>query len=191
MLLLGMPLWPVGLVLDSRVRPMGTVAVLYVAMYSLLPHKEVPFVRHENPCISTLCTSIISTAIASQGAGALWLSWRLHAIVLTVLSNVQVRFLFPVLPLFNAVAATGLAHVWQFSRRRRSIMIMWHVGASIGALICLSIVLTALAASHFNYPGGTALQELHAATQSSVSTDIAHCTAHDLVLITADHCRGY
>lgn len=43
MLLLGMPFWPVGLVLDSRVRPMGTVAVLYVAMYSLLPHKEVTF----------------------------------------------------------------------------------------------------------------------------------------------------
>lgn len=41
MLLLGLPLWLVGGVLDARVRPMAAVAALYVALYSLLPHKEV------------------------------------------------------------------------------------------------------------------------------------------------------
>jgi alpha-1,6-mannosyltransferase len=84
----------------------------------------------------------------------------------SLLPHKEVRFLFPVLPLFNAVAATGLAHVWQLCRQQRSTRLLWHLGASIAALMCLSIVLTALAASHFNYPGGTALQQLHAATQS-------------------------
>lgn len=53
MLLLGMPLWPVGMLLDSRVRPMGAVAVVYVAMYSLLPHKEVTLWKDR--CISIGC----------------------------------------------------------------------------------------------------------------------------------------
>jgi hypothetical protein len=112
--------------------------------------------------------------------------WHPHIHNSRMTSVVQVRFLFPVLPLFNAVAAAGLAHVWQLCRRQRSNNILWHVGASIAASMCLSIVLTALAASHFNYPGGTALQQLHAATQSRVSTDIMYCSAHDLVLITAE-----
>jgi hypothetical protein len=84
------------------------------------------------------------------------------------LSAPQVRFLFPVLPLFNAVAAAGLARIWQFCRQQHSTKILWHLGASGAALVCLGVVLTASAASHFNYPGGTALQQLHAATNSSV-----------------------
>ena len=103
-------------------------------------------------------------------------------------SVVQVRFLFPVLPLFNAVAAAGLARIWQLCRQQRSTRFLWHLGASIAALACLSIVLVASAASHFNYPGGTALQQLHAATQSSVSTGCACRRVHAILVI---RCRGY
>lgn len=39
--LAALPLAPLGAVLDSRARPAAAAAFLYVALYSLLPHKEV------------------------------------------------------------------------------------------------------------------------------------------------------
>lgn len=65
----------------------------------------------------------------------------------------QVRFLFPVLPLFNVAAAAALAHTWNWARRQRSTAALWQLGCGAGAAACLAVVILATKASHHNYPG--------------------------------------
>ena len=78
----------------------------------------------------------------------------------------QVRFLFPVLPLFNVAAAAGLVRL----HRNRRKGLLW-VGLWLAALALLACSAAAAvlmtAASRGNYPGGHALAELHAAEASS------------------------
>ena len=75
--------------------------------------------------------------------------------------RMQVRFLFPVLPLFNVLAAAGYVRLAQ--NRRKSLA--W-AGAHAAAVAALAATLAATAlmtaASRHNYPGGNALARLHA-----------------------------
>lgn len=81
------------------------------------------------------------------------------------------RFLCPVLPLFNVAAAGGLAAAWRLCRRRPATRVLWHLCTGASALACLGIVCVAAAASHYNYPGGVALRRL----QADVAADPTVC----------------
>ncbi|UPQ96782.1 Dol-P-Man:Man(7)GlcNAc(2)-PP-Dol alpha-1,6-mannosyltransferase [Chloropicon primus] len=99
----------IGALYERRIRPFGLIALAYVLLYSMLPHKEV-------------------------------------------------RFLFPVLPYFNVVAATGLSRVFKMKGRKR----LWLGFLSVG-IIAVVLLHTYVAAtvSCMNYPGGKAFEELH------------------------------
>lgn len=79
----------------------------------------------------------------------------------------QVRFLFPVLPLFNVAAAAALARTWKRCRHQNSTRVLWHVATASAALACLAVVFLAIKASHYNYPGGDALRRLTTAKSAS------------------------
>lgn len=72
----------------------------------------------------------------------------------------QVRFLLPVLPLFNIAAAAGAWRLW--NNRKKSVT--WRAGcccamALLAATLAATVLMTAV--SRHNYPGGYALAELH------------------------------
>ena len=82
-----------------------------------------------------------------------------YVILFSFLPHKELRFIFYVLPLLNAIAATGADYVWKmrgksFIRAIISVSIIFHLVlnsvASVGFLI----------ASHKNYPGGNALMKL-------------------------------
>ncbi len=81
---------------------------------------------------------------------------------------VQVRFLFPVLPLFNVAAAAGLARIYH----NRQKGLLWQ-GLWLSALALLAcsagaaVLMTAV--SRCNYPGGYALANMHAAEASAAA----------------------
>ncbi|XP_064106910.1 uncharacterized protein LOC135215886 [Macrobrachium nipponense] len=49
---LSLPLIPVGLVLDKRVRVLATPAIIFVTAYSFLPHKELRFIIYVIPLLN-------------------------------------------------------------------------------------------------------------------------------------------
>lgn len=79
----------------------------------------------------------------------------------SLLAHKEVRFLFPVLPLWNAAAACVLQRAWDGRRKpgalRRAAL------AALAAALAAGAALTAVtaAASARNYPGGQALLALH------------------------------
>ena len=76
------------------------------------------------------------------------------------LGHKELRFLLPVLPLWNIAAAVGLAHLWR--RRRASVPRGLAFAAAAAALAAgVATVVLALQASMANYPGGYALLQLH------------------------------
>lgn len=76
------------------------------------------------------------------------------------------RFLFPVLPLWNVLAAVTLARLHR-NRTKSAFWALAYLGAAAG--VALSAVLAGLitAASALNYPGGYALQRLHHVVSSA------------------------
>jgi hypothetical protein len=73
----------------------------------------------------------------------------------------QVRFLFPVLPLFNVAAAAGFVRLAQ-NRRKSRVWAAAH-GAAVAAVAATAAAMSLMsAASRHNYPGGHALARLHA-----------------------------
>jgi len=131
-LLGALPLIPLGALLERRVRPLLLVSLFYVATYSFLPHKARTRGCHR------------PTPPAPHPPPAQ-----------------EVRFLFPVLPLLNAVAACGLSRA--FERRRKSPTWRLLCLASLGLLLLTLAAKLAMAlAAAWNYPGGWALLRLHA-----------------------------
>ncbi len=76
------------------------------------------------------------------------------------LPHKEVRFLFPVLPLWNAAAAVTLQRLWV--NRGKSALRAALLAAAAAALAAgLGLTVITAAASTRNYPGGEALQALH------------------------------
>lgn len=72
----------------------------------------------------------------------------------------QVRFLFPVLPIFNVAAAAAVARLYNNRTKSRSWRLLWLCALAMLAASALATgVMTA--ASRHNYPGGHALAKLH------------------------------
>ncbi len=70
------------------------------------------------------------------------------------------RFLLPVLPLFNVSAAAAVWRIWNNRGKSR----IWQAGCfCVAALLAASLAATVLmaAVSRHNYPGGHALAKLH------------------------------
>ncbi len=100
------------------------------------------------------------------------------------LGHKEVRFLFPVLPLWNLCAAAAMGHLSR--NRRASLMQTMFWLAAIASLIAGAATAgLGLAASSINYPGGVALQELHSIgaqhAKQALSTG-THLTVHISVL---------
>jgi alpha-1,6-mannosyltransferase len=78
------------------------------------------------------------------------------------LGHKEVRFLFPVLPLWNLAGAAALQRLWL--GRRKSAARRLALLAALAALAAgLALTLVTAAASRHNYPGGDALRQLHEA----------------------------
>ena len=75
--------------------------------------------------------------------------------------RMQVRFLLPVLPLFNVLAAAGLVRLAQ-SRSKSPTWAGAHAAAVAALAATLAATVLMTAASRRNYPGGHALARLHA-----------------------------
>jgi len=125
-LLGALPLAPLGFALEPRVRWPGALALLYVSLYSGLPHKEL-------------------------------------------------RFLLPVVPLFNLCAACGGAQLLGMAsgggggggppRGLMARILRRAPALTLAGLLAISAAGSAvmLRASALNYPGGYAFEQLHAA----------------------------
>ena len=87
----------------------------------------------------------------------------LFAGLYSLLGHKELRFLFPALPLLNVAAAAGVRGVLTWAGRRgRAARAAARLGVA-GALGASALVAAAmLHASRLNYPGGAALERLHA-----------------------------
>ena len=72
---------------------------------------------------------------------------------------VQVRFLLPVLPVFNIASAAALARIWK--NRHKPAWLLPGLAACLLVLGSTCATSVMLAVSRHNYPGGHALHELH------------------------------
>eukprot|EP00191_Tetraselmis_sp_GSL018_P018273 CAMPEP_0177579542 /NCGR_PEP_ID=MMETSP0419_2-20121207/1021_1 /TAXON_ID=582737 /ORGANISM="Tetraselmis sp., Strain GSL018" /LENGTH=580 /DNA_ID=CAMNT_0019068227 /DNA_START=351 /DNA_END=2089 /DNA_ORIENTATION=+ len=94
------------------------------------------------------------------------------------LPHKELRFLLPALPLFNLVAAAGMAklelHAFPVSkdgRKRAPLLARLAFWAGTVAVVgSLFPALVLLRASHLNYPGGVALERLHAFSPCTMGT---------------------
>jgi len=75
------------------------------------------------------------------------------------LPHKELRFLFPVLPLFNVAAAAAVARLLRMKGVVRLFAQLTLVGLAIGTLLATAIMTVA---SVTNYPGGVAMAGLHA-----------------------------
>lgn len=76
-------------------------------------------------------------------------------------NTLKVRFLFPVLPLFNLSSAVAFVR-FQRNKRKNWLSACAFYGCVCGYLLSISVTMLMLWASVWNYPGGHALQSLHA-----------------------------
>ena len=192
-LLSALPLLLLGFAIEKRVRAITVITLLYVAAYSLLPHKEVKTCRARLnifQCSISLLTLIylsqsVIQRICSANSVFLHVSVSaLHAetvirsqrcaLYLTnvsicfpdLVSHLQLRFLLPMLPLLNIPAAAALAWLWRRRGKSKAMALQCVLSA---ALVLLSFILACffLAVSRLNYPGGEALQKLHGLPQAT------------------------
>lgn len=127
----------------------------------------------------------VETYLASKRNGPLvlgpimdyqWLPILLPALgfvaLYSCLGHKELRFLFPVLPLFNLAAAIGFARVHQarFPLKDKAVRFVSKImyAASLSAvLVTLVASLAFVGVSRWNYPGGDALNELGRIVQES------------------------
>lgn len=92
----------------------------------------------------------------------------------------QVRFLLPILPVFNIASAAALARIW--NNRRKQAWLIPGLAACLlvlGSTCATSVMLTV---SRHNYPGGHALHELHKWQASHVTGSKGPFSVHIDVL---------
>lgn len=75
------------------------------------------------------------------------------------LPHKEVRFLLPILPVFNIAAAAAGARIWQNRHKPAWLFAGTAACLLVAGSLCASAVM--LAVSRHNYPGGHALYELH------------------------------
>ena len=93
-----------------------------------------------------------------------------YVFLYSILPHKELRFLFPVLPVFNMIAAVGCTYATKSLRWLAAVGLLGAVAAAAGATIL------SLAAARHNYPGAEALIAAHAQLPSPVSSH-APCVA--------------
>jgi Alg9-like mannosyltransferase family len=174
-LLAAFPLSVLGCTLERRVRPYMAVIVLFVALYSCLGHKEVRYMQcvltagcllwrpNTSFCLchfTSICCSVSCACVHTDGWQAGNDCCTFRCIVCRkfrpsqtgLVAMMQLRFLLPVLPMFNVAGACGLARIW--SSRQKSWQQQCLAQAGVAAL-CASALASVLfsRASSLNYPG--------------------------------------
>lgn len=81
------------------------------------------------------------------------------------LGHKELRFLFPVLPLWNVCAAAAVSKLWNAKQGR----LLWRLVLFSMFSAGMVTVLLAAAASRLNYPGGMAMQKLHEIAKDRVT----------------------
>ncbi len=163
-LLAAFPLAALGAIVERRVRPSIIVALTYVAVYSSAAQGGAPsYTCLRNPftagCLDGLTQPtqmLLCHCLCPFSGGYLQGNMLLKQGRLPV----QVRFIFPVLLLFNIAAAAGLARLHQNrSKGQRERLAWWAALALLAASTAASFGMAAV--SQANYPGGHALYRLH------------------------------
>jgi alpha-1,6-mannosyltransferase len=89
----------------------------------------------------------------------------LFIILYSFLPHKELRFVYPAIPMLNAVAARGLVKLY---RSRHRVRMLWN------GTVCLLLISTVMACgfgiiSSYNYPGGSAMTALHSQSHHSPS----------------------
>ena len=117
--------------------------------------------------LTTFLVPLAWTRIPTMRFDATWLSFLLPAVgfvaLYSCLGHKEVRFLFPVMPIFNLAAAAGMTrlHQWAFPAKGKTpswiakVAFLAGVGSLLVTLLGSSIFLQV---SRHNYPGGEALE---------------------------------
>ena len=108
-------------------------ALAFVALYSLLPHKELRFIFYAVPAFNV---------VASLWMGAMWEAWK--------------RSTFSQPELVNEERSGGSGSGWNRTAARNAFFVlMFAIVVGTGPVLLFS------GASYSNYPGGEALRKLH------------------------------
>lgn len=107
--------------------------------------------------ISDVTYGRTSQSIALRKAVILALA---HVTLLSVLGHKEARFVSYTVPLFNLLAATGAANLWQHGRSRSSLLAKRSF-VLLALLASAALATLSTMASMSNYPGGEALAVLH------------------------------
>ena len=176
--------WYLSSALPRALGAAGGLGLLWAVLFSSKkkekkPKSKTKKTRAENAAVAAV--SARHAAAVAAGFVALY----------SLLPHKELRFLMPVLPLFNAVAAVGLADVWgdgdgdsdddgegekeaartnnkgarrRCPRRLSSLATLLLLRSLAAAALAASAATTglSLAAASRNYPGGVALERLHA-----------------------------
>ena len=112
----------------------------------------------------------ISTVLRQHDIAEIFYPALLFVVIYSILPHKELRFLLPVLPVFNATAAVGLAQWYRRTNKNRYLLAI-----AIGALICsLLVSMLFLYISSLNYPGGYAIQRLHERYPSKLAINTVH-----------------
>ena len=94
-----------------------------------------------------------------------YFGWRLADA--GVFLSCQVRFILPVLPVFNIAAAAALDRIWNNKHKAAWVVPSIAVSVLLVGTACATALIAAV--SRHNYPGGHALHELHQWQQGSTA----------------------
>ena len=106
----------------------------------------------------------------------------LFIFIYSFLPHKELRFIYPVLPIFNLIAAKGIIKIYLLYLRHHYDYLLYIITIIIRILFFLSFFITCiiLYISSYNYPGGIAFQQFHnllSQQQQSVfySSNLQHC----------------
>lgn len=142
--------------------PRSLLVAIPLLPFGLLQHPPTLtalrlFVTSKEP--SQRCNPMLLLAPSRGQFSLLWPA-VVFVFLYSFLPHKELRFIFPALPFFNAVAAMGLCKLHMYRKKDILTRVCW-LGAVCGLVI--SVVCTGVftVASFHNYPGGYALHRFH------------------------------
>eukprot|EP00004_Rigifila_ramosa_P015722 TRINITY_DN3670_c0_g1_i2.p1 TRINITY_DN3670_c0_g1~~TRINITY_DN3670_c0_g1_i2.p1 ORF type:complete len:267 (+),score=53.11 TRINITY_DN3670_c0_g1_i2:711-1511(+) len=121
-------------------------------------------------CGATLFALPLAARVNPRASARLLFPALLFVAAFSFLPHKELRFIFPAIPLINAAAALGFDWIWN---RKDKMRVVWEVSK---LLLSLNFTLSGLLLliSSLNYPGGAALEHLHASRSAVPGTVRVH-----------------